>query len=251
MSVGALIFWSFVTGLLGALATGLGALPVALMRNRSTAVKAFCSAAAGGMMIAASMVSLVQKGMTLWPTAPYEVMAGLLGGTLFFWLVETRLHTEENMPGRRGWLIFVAMLIHSIPEGMAVGVGFATGDLAFGLVMSLAIAFHNIPEGVAISLAMSADGASVGKCAWYSVLSSMPQPIMAVPAALAAWMFQPLLPFALGFAAGAMTYLTVTELIPEALEEGSPALTGWGVMLGITTMLGVITVLEKMPLAGM
>jgi len=245
MTVSSLIFWSFTTGLLGALATGLGALPVALMRNRSTAVKAFCSAAAGGMMIAASMVSLVQKGMTLRPTAPYEVILGLLAGTLFFWLVERHLHSDENMPGRRGWLIFLAMLIHSIPEGMAVGVGFATGDLAFGLVMSLAIAFHNIPEGVAISLALSGDGASLKKCAWYSVMSSMPQPIMAVPAALAAWAFQPLLPFALGFAGGAMTYLTVTELIPEALDEGSPALTGWGVMLGISLMLGVITLLDS------
>ncbi len=73
--------------------------------------------------------------------------------------------------------MFIAMFIHSIPEGIAIGVGFATGNFHFGLIMAIAIGVHNIPEGIAVSLPLKKDGASTFKCAWASILTSLPQPI--------------------------------------------------------------------------
>lgn len=139
------------------------------------------------------------------------------------------------------------MFIHSIPEGIAIGVAFATGDFNFGIIIAIAIAVHNIPEGIAVSLPLKADGVSTKNCAIASILTSIPQPIMAVPSALLAWFFEPLLPVGLGFAGGAMIYLTMSELIPEAIEEGGKSLTAWGVMVGLTGMLFITTTLNCIP----
>ena len=249
-----LIFWTTTTGIISALATGLGAIPVHFIRNEAKTLRAFCSAAAGGMMISASVFSLAQKGISLenrFPFAPYIVILGLLLGAAFFRFTEERFtqpavhkYLLKNGFSKRGFLIFTTMFIHSIPEGVAIGVAFATGDATFGLVMSIAIAVHNIPEGIAVSLPLKADGISTKKCAFLSILTSVPQPIMAVPAALAAWIFEPLLPIGLGFAGGAMIYITVAELIPDAIEEGGRSLTAWGVMVGLTGMLLITTLLN-------
>lgn len=247
MESGELLFWTATTGVISALATGLGAIPVAYVRQKSRFVRGFASAVAAGMMISASVFSLAQEGISLEsqrPTAPYEVIFGLLLGAGFFTLVDRYFgDTDYEFAGvgkgatRRGFLIFLAMFFHSIPEGIAIGVGFGTGDFQFGLIMALAISVHNIPEGIAISLPLRLEGVSTLRCAWLSVLSSVPQPIMAVPAALAVWVFKPLLAIGLGFAGGAMIYLVVLELIPEALEEGSKAIAAWGVMVGLSFML--------------
>lgn len=209
------------------------------------------------MMISASVFSLASEGINLKaqrPTAPYEVILGLMLGAAFFWLADKKFSEQDfsafqfaKTTSRRGFLIFLAMFIHSIPEGVAIGVGFATGDFNFGLLIALAISVHNIPEGIAISLPLRGEGESFLKCFSLSVLSSVPQPIAAVPAALAVWFFEPLLATGLGFAGGAMIYLVVLELIPEALEDGGRSVTAWGVMVGlggmllITTLLGLIS----------
>jgi len=209
------------------------------------------------MMISASVFSLAQEGIALkskMPLAPYIVILGLLLGAAFFRFTEEHfhepLHPEPVTPQkftRRSTLIILAMFIHSIPEGIAIGVAFATGNFQFGLIMALAISVHNIPEGIAISLPLKSDGISTGKCALVSILTSIPQPILAAPAALLAWFFEPLLPIGLGFAGGAMIYLTVAELIPDALTHGGKTLTAWGVMMGLCGMLLVTTLLNAIP----
>lgn len=247
-----ILYWSALTGVISALATGLGAIPVAIIRNSSVVLRAFSGAVAAGMMISASVFSLAQEGISLKttrPSAPYEVIVGLLLGALFFWLVDKKMEKQDfgerkKTMSRRGILIFIAMLIHSFPEGVAIGVGFATADFQFGLIMAIAISVHNIPEGIAISLPLRSEGESFIKCAGLSVLSSVPQPLAAVPAALAVWLFQPLLATGLGFAGGAMIYLVVLELIPEAVEEGGKTLTAWGVMVGLSLMLLITTLLD-------
>jgi len=252
-----LIYWTFVTGMISALATGLGAIPVHFLKNNSKKVRASASAIAAGMMISASVFSLAQEGIALKdksPLAPYIVILGLLLGAAFFRYTEENFaHHQSHLRmikhglSRRGLLIFVTMFIHSIPEGIAIGVAFATENLAFGLIMAVAIAVHNIPEGIAISLPLKADGVSTKKCAVISILTSIPQPIMAVPSALLAWLFEPLLPIGLGFAGGAMIYLTMSELIPDALEEGGRTVTAWGVMVGLAGMLLLTTLLNLIP----
>lgn len=252
------VMWSLWTGIISALATGLGAIPVHFVKNNSKILRAFSCAFAGGMMISASVFSLAQEGISLkskMPFAPYMVILGLILGSFFFWLTERIVRDHDTQPlataqgfSKRSLLIFIVMFLHSIPEGIAIGVGFATGNLQFGLVMAIAISVHNIPEGIAISLPMKAENASTTKCAWASILSSIPQPIMAVPSAIVAWMFEPLLPLGLGFAGGAMIHMTISELLPEAIEDGGKSLTAWGVMLGLCTMLLITNLLTLLPI---
>ncbi len=252
----AVIFWTISTGILSALATGLGAIPVHFLKSNSKLVRAFSCAFAAGMMLSASVFSLAQEGIALKtqnPFAPYVVMLGLLLGAAFCWLTEKLVsnHHHSNVFtkgfSKKSLLVFITMFIHSIPEGIAIGVGFATGNMQFGLIMALAIAIHNIPEGIAVSLPLKSEGISTTKCAFISILTSIPQPIMAVPAMLLTWVFQPLLPVGLGFAGGAMIYLVVAELIPDALAEGGTSLTAWGVMLGLTLMLFLTQILSFIP----
>lgn len=254
MSTYELIFWSALTGVISALATGLGAIPVHFMKNKTRRLRGLSSAMAAGMMISASVFSLAQEGIALKkdiPLAPYIVIIGLLAGAFFFRWAEKYVETDEKSLlefrkgfTKKGFMIFLAMFIHSIPEGIAIGVAFATENFQFGLVMAIAIAVHNIPEGIAISLPLKADGASTGRCAWLSILTSIPQPIMAVPSALLAWLFLPFLPVGLGFAGGAMIYIVFSELIPDAYKEGGENLTALGVMFGLCGMLLLTTLLN-------
>ncbi len=252
-----LIYWSTLTGVISCLATGLGAIPVHFVHGHSKLLRSFSSAFAAGMMISASVFSLAQEGIKLQtkiPLAPYEVILGLLLGALFFWWTEKFVaahHLEDNALAKgfskKGVLLFIAMFIHSIPEGIAIGVGFATGNFHFGLIMAIAIGVHNIPEGIAVSLPLKKDGVSTLRCAWASILTSLPQPLLAAPAALLAWFFEPFLPIGLGFAGGAMIYLVVAEMLPEAIEEGGKVLASWGVMIGLCAMLLITNLINLIP----
>lgn len=250
-----LLFWTAFTGVASALATGLGAPVVFAIKEGSQKARAFASALAAGMMISASVFSLAQEGMEMQVGyADLKVIGGMLLGALFLWAIVERLDLgddhdddDEQPMGLRlssgSIFVFIALFIHSAPEGVAIGVGFATGEFEFGLVMAIAISIHNIPEGIAMSLPMRASGDSLLKCAGYSVLTSLPQPLLAVPAAYLFHYLNPWLPLGLGFACGAMVYVVVFELIPESLEHGSETLTAWGVMIGLAGMLTITSLL--------
>jgi ZIP family zinc transporter len=136
--------------------------------------------------------------------------------------------------------VFVAMTLHSIPEGVAVGVGYGAephlGVQNFGHYIAIAIGIHNIPEGLAVALPMRLAGASLNRCFWFAFLTSLPQPIAAVPSGLLVWFFEPLLVPSLGFAAGAMMYLVLMELLPEALERHSRTEMAWMFLAGFGVM---------------
>lgn len=200
------------------------------------------TSAAAGMMLSASVFTLT--GEALQNGAVWQVLIGLLAGAAFFaWtarLVQTaswRIGTLSVAESRQSILVLVAMFIHSIPEGVAIGVGYATGELRFGLLLAVAIAVHNIPEGLAVALPLRARGVSLPRCFAYAVLTSVPQPLAAVPSFLLVSWFQPLLPMGLGFAGGAMIFLVAFELMPESLERCSRAQTAWALMIGLTAML--------------
>jgi zinc transporter ZupT len=200
-------------------------------------------------MLSASVFALTDEGLhsggALW-----QVLAGLLLGAAFFSTTARLVHRFEWKLGalsaadsRQGVLVLVAMFIHSIPEGVAVGVGYASGEIGFGLLLATAIAIHNIPEGVAVSLPLRARGISVVKCAGYAVLTSVPQPIAAVPSFLLVTVFKPLLPLGLGFAGGAMIFLVAFDLLPESFERCSRERSAWSFMLGLVAMLWITAAL--------
>jgi zinc transporter ZupT len=123
---------------------------------------------------------------------------------------------------RRMLLIVIVMTVHSFAEGVAVGVSFG-GGVTLGAVITIAIALHNVPEGVAITAVLRPQGVSITRCAGWSVFSSLPQPLMAVPAFLFVETFRTALPYGLGFAAGAMVFMVLGELLPEAYGHGERA----------------------------
>jgi zinc transporter ZupT len=234
------VFW---VALLTDLACGLGAVPFAFTKQLSHRWQGLSYAFAGGMMISAATFSLAAQGIEHGGAA-WEIVVGLLAGAAFFWWTSDRLHNKEWTiedlsveDSRKSVLLILTMTVHSIPEGLAIGVGYATGQLKFGLLLALAIGVHNIPEGIAVSLPLKAKGVSTWKCAWYAVLTSLPQPVFAVPAFLFFSAFKPLLPVGLGFAGGAMIYLVIAEMIPECSVLCTKNETAWGFMLGLVMML--------------
>ena len=112
-----------------------------------------------------------------------------------------------------------------------------------GLYIAIAISIHNIPEGLAVGIPIRAEGGSMWRAFWMAFLTSLPQPIAAVPAALLSWFFRPLMPVLMGFAAGAMIFLILLELIPTALHTEKPLRIAWAFVLGFCLMLLVQVVL--------
>lgn len=246
---------SFVAGILASFACGLGALPLMFPRLDLSRRTGIGYGIAGGLMFSASVYNLLWPGLNMSNHFALEdvlpVIAGILLGSLFIWFAHTRFD-ENKFKSEKGqkqltqYLIFIAMAIHSIPEGVAVGVGYASGEMMhtdLGSYIALAIGIHNIPEGLAVAIPLRAAGASINRCFWAAFLTSVPQPIAAVPASLASWFFQPLMPILMGFAAGAMIFLIIMELIPVALKEESAARTSWYFMLGFCAMLLVQVIL--------
>lgn len=218
----------FLYALATAIATGLGALPFLFVRQLSDRFVAYAGAIAAGLMLGASF-GLVAEGSAY--GSAQTVAGGLLG--VVFILVTQRVLGERDSQdvvfeaargegARRMLLMVIVMTVHSFAEGVAVGVSFG-GGVTLGAVITIAIAIHNVPEGVAISAVLRPHGVSVARCAGWSVFSSLPQPLMAVPAFLFVETFRTALPYGLGFAAGAMVFMVLGELLPEAYGHGDRA----------------------------
>lgn len=206
------------------LACGLGGLPFVFLKTFPDKWARAGWAAAGGLMLAASVFNLIMPGVI--DSGINPVAVGILLGAVMMGLTATFLDDKDiefsgltGANSRRALLVLITLTIHSFPEGVAIGVAFGSGQPGLGLVMMIAIAIHNIPEGVAVSLPLRAQGVSGWKCVGWATFSSLPQLIASVPAYLAVIAFRPLLPYAFGFAAGAMIFLVLSEMIPESRES--------------------------------
>ena len=230
----------FVYALITALATGLGAIPFLFLRQISPRAVALANAIAAGLMLGASF-GLVAEGTT---HGSVQTVAGAALGVLFILAAQHFLGDREIEFGgfsgegaRRMMLVIVVMTVHSFSEGVAVGVAFG-GGVALATVITVAIAVHNIPEGLAISAVLRSRGVSVPACAAWSIFSSLPQPLMAVPAFLFVEAVRPALPWGLGFAAGAMVFMVLVELLPEAY--GMARRPSVGVLASISVIVMVL-----------
>lgn len=218
----------FLYALLTAVATGLGAIPFLFVRKLSERFASYSAAVAGGLMLGASF-GLVAEGTEY---GRGETLVGALVGVAFILVTQRILGDREGQDlvfeaakgesAHKMLLILIVMTVHSFAEGVAVGVSFG-GGVTLGAVITIAIAIHNVPEGVAISAVLRPQGVSVVRCAGWSIFSSLPQPLMAVPAFLFVETFRVALPYGLGFAAGAMVFMVLVELLPEAYEHGDRA----------------------------
>jgi zinc transporter, ZIP family len=218
----------FSYAMVTAVATGLGVLPFLFVRTVSRRFLAYSNAVAAGLMLGASF-GLVAEGSL---HGRGQTLLGALAGTFFILLTQRALAARgdhgmvfEAVRGhgaRRMILVMIVMTAHSFAEGIAIGVSFA-GGVALATVITVAIAIHNVPEGVAITAVLRPQGVALTRCAGWSIASSLPQPLMAVPAFLFVDAFAPALPYGLGFAAGAMVFMVLVELLPEAFAQGQRA----------------------------
>ena len=250
----------FLAGLLTAIATGFGALPFFLVDDIPVRWNVLLWGLASGIMVAASVFGLLKEGLAA--GTPMDILPGVLVGVLLVVVshriisnaeVDPRQYTEADF--KKLLLILGILTVHSFPEGVAVGVSFADLNLGTGpqllgftvpvlaIFMTLAISIHNVPEGTAISIPLRAMGVSKWRMVWWSIFSSLPQPVGAVLAFAFVRFARDFLPFGFGFAAGAMVYLVVSEFIPEALDQGQDLPSGgWpellaGVVLGVAVMV--------------
>jgi len=214
---------------------------------------------AAGVMIAASYWSLLApaiemsegKGIPSWLPA----VIGFLVGGLFLRLIDKMLpHLHIGFPTeeaegvktawRRSTLLVLAITLHNIPEGLAVGVafgalaaGFPSVSLGAAIALAIGIGIQNFPEGLAISLPLRREGLSRRKSFWYGQLSGVVEPIAGVIGAATVIVAQPILPYALAFAAGAMIFVVIEELVPEAQRGGNTDLATMGGMVGFAIMM--------------
>lgn len=225
MPVDVTVWMVLAAAMITAIATGLGAVPFLFVKQFSPRWLSIFNALAAGLMLAASH-SLVSEGSR---EAPWLTLLGMALGLILV-VVSDKVITHRGAPhvselsganARKALLILGIMTIHSFAEGVGVGVSYGGGE-SLGLYISAAIAIHNIPEGLAISLVLIPRGMSVLKAGWWSIFTSLPQPLMAVPAFLFVTWFTPFLPIGLGIAAGAMMWMVFAELIPDALKDASP-----------------------------
>jgi zinc transporter, ZIP family len=239
--------------------TALGAALVFFFKQINRKVLDGMLGFAAGVMIAASYWSLLAPAIEMAEESnlPAWVPAtvGFLMGGFFLWIVDKILpHLHLGFPmeeaegiktsWQRSILLVLAITLHNIPEGLAVGVAFGAlaADLpaatfAGAVALALGIGIQNFPEGTAVSVPLRREGLSRVKSFWYGQLSGAVEPIAGVLGAAAVILIKPLLPYALSFAAGAMIYVVVEELIPESQLEKNTDIATIGAMLGFAVMI--------------
>lgn len=234
--------------LLPLLGTTLGSAMVFLLKkNINSKIEKLLLGFASGVMIAASVWSLLLPAIDLSAGGVSWLPAsvGFILGVLFLLIVDKTIPINTNAfsNGNKKTMLFFAVTLHNIPEGMAVGVAFAGALLGKSITMSSAlalavgIAVQNFPEGSIISMPLVANGKTKCRAFWYGFLSGVVEPIFAGITILLVNVIAPILPYFLAFAAGAMIYVVVEELIPEAQENGKSSLVILGVTLGFVLMM--------------
>ena len=218
--------------------TSLGAAMVFFLRKQiSDGLQKILTGFAAGVMVAASFWSLLQPALDsseeMGKLSFIPAVVGFIIGIGFLLLLDVitpHMHMDKQVEGPKSGLkrttkLILAVTLHNIPEGMAVGVVYAgwisgKSDIssAAALALALGIAIQNFPEGAIVSMPLRAEGMSKGKTFWYGVLSGIVEPIAAALTIVAASAVVPILPYLLSFAAGAMMYVVVEELIPEMSE---------------------------------
>ncbi len=239
--------------------TALGAGLVFFFRSVNRKILDAMLGFAAGVMIAASYWSLLAPAIEMAEKsnlpAWIPATSGFLLGGAFIWIIDKLLpHLHLGFPmeeaegistsWRRSVLLVLAITIHNIPEGLAVGVAFGalaydlpTATLGGAIALAMGIGIQNFPEGTAVSVPLRREGVSRLKSFWYGQLSGVVEPVAGVLGAVAVIFMRPILPYALAFAAGAMIFVVVEELIPESQLEKNTDIATCGAMLGFAVMM--------------
>ena len=239
------VFWY---AMITAIATGLGAIPFMFIKKITPTVMGVSNAIAAGLMTGAS-IGLIMEAQKY---SYSKMLLGLIIGVVFVIITEFIInHLEKHKREEPDFLVnkesffksmkgaillIVVMTAHSAAEGIGVGTSFGNTK-QFGLIITFAIAIQNIPEGLAISASLVSKGVPWWKAGLWSIFTSLPQPIFAVPAFLFVSTMKEYLPIGLGFAAGAMFWVVFSDIVPESQENISRSRSATIIMLGVIAML--------------
>lgn len=247
--LGLAVLASLITGLM----TGVGALPVLIGRTPSAKSQDTLLGFAAGVMLAASFFSLIVPALDIaterfgagpWPAA--IAVLGILSGAYAIALMDKHLPHEHFIMGREGpqnpnlvrmWLFVFAITIHNVPEGLAVGVAYGSGEIETGRALATGIGLQNIPEGLAVAVGLLSVGYSRVQAVLFAAATGLVEPIGGLIGGAFVNLAAPLLPFGLVFAAGAMLFVISHEIIPETHRRGHHQRATAGLMIGLVVML--------------
>lgn len=243
----------FLAGLAAELLTAAGALPVLFNREISARTSDILLSFAAGVMLAASFLSLIVPGIEIAfdqfgskRITALVVVAGVALGIAFIAVLNECIPHEHFVRGRQGpdaknlskiWLFVFAITIHNLPEGLAVGVGFGTGDISKGTTLAIGIGLQNAPEGLAVAVALLSCGYSRLYSVVIAALTGLVEPVTGFLGAYAASQSELVLPWGLMFAAGAMLYVISHEIIPETHHHGHENEATLGLAVGLLVMM--------------
>ncbi|MDT8408373.1 MAG: ZIP family metal transporter [Wenzhouxiangellaceae bacterium] len=248
-----LIWMGLTASLLAGLCTGLGAAGVFFLRRLDPYLEDSLLSFAAGIMLAAVFFSLLLPAIEygelyfdLRSNAVLVVIAGLLMGAVALHLIHRFVPHEHFFVGREGpegealsriWLFIMAITLHNFPEGMAVGVGFAGGNVDNGVSLAVGIGIQNIPEGLAVSVALFAVGYTRLQAFMVGTLTGLAEPVGGLFGSAAVAVAGPMMPWTLGFAAGAMLFIISDEIIPETHRRGYETLATFSLLAGFALMM--------------
>ncbi|MEM0083884.1 MAG: ZIP family metal transporter [Candidatus Methanomethylicia archaeon] len=238
-----IIYLGFLASLLAGLATGIGAIPIFLKESFSDDTLDVLLGFAAGVMSAATAFSLLVPAIDL--SGPWIAMGGLIIGALLLHFIDRftpHLHPVAGFEGpysklSKVWLFIIAMTIHNFPEGLAVGVSFGSGNVEAGLIVATAIGLQNAPEGLAVALPLLRERYSRWKAIGYATLTGLIEPIGGFLGIVLVSLAHSLLPWGLVFAAGAMLFIVVDEMIPESHQKGFGRKATFGFISGFSIMM--------------
>ncbi|MEM3017776.1 MAG: ZIP family metal transporter [Candidatus Bathyarchaeia archaeon] len=234
--------------LLAGLATGLGAFPGLFLKGVTHRSLDTMLGFAAGVMLAATAFSLLMPAIEL--GGILTTASGFLLGALFVFILDRYVPHEHFIKGPEGpssslsrtSLLILAITIHNLPEGLAVGVSFGGGDIAAGTVIAIAIGLQNIPEGSAVAFPLIREGLSRRRSVWYATLTGLIEPVGGLIGVSVMALAQPLLPGGLAFAAGAMAFVISRDMIPESHRMGHENEATFGFITGFVVMMILDTV---------
>ena len=243
-----IILIGLLASLLAGLATGVGALPAVFWPRGPGRLLDVMLGFAAGVMLAAAVFCLIIPALDPESTPGgglLVVVIGILAGAAFLHVVD-RLVPHQHLvhencvdmvAARRAWLFVLAIAIHNFPEGLAVGLGFASGDLGRGTALAIGIGLQNVPEGLAVAIPLLLVGYSRGQALLIATITGLVEPLGALLAVTLGSIFQPILPVGLAFAGGAMIFVVVDEIIRETHRRGVGRLASGALMAGFVIMM--------------
>jgi len=239
-----IVLLGLLASLLAGLATGVGALPILFFKDVSDRVLDVMLGFAAGVMLAASSFSLLIPALKL--SNVWTVALGFSLGALIIHLIDRYTPHAHFWTGAEGpksprlsglMLMVVAITIHNFPEGLAVGVSFGGGDVSRGVLVALAIGLQNMPEGLAVAFPLVREGYSRVRSLWIATLTGLVEPVGGLLGVALVSLAEPVLPWGLAFAAGAMVFVVSDEIIPESHRKGFEREATFGLIIGFLIMM--------------